>query len=293
MDEKKKQVLGDVRRFIGKKLIEASPYIATDIAFKKVFYHRTQSEPISYFDNSLFPGLKAERVAFRSEKNVLTGYFYSYKNVDKTRIVIFAHGYGNGHHRYLDIINYLASQGLYVFSYDATSFDESNGDGIFGFPQGIIDLESAINFVKKSKNYKEKDIALMGHSWGAYSVGCVLNLFPNISKAIMMSGFNTASDLIRQHGIEWGGNKIDSTIEYLDEYEEFRFGEYHYLSVVDGINNSNTEIFVIHSEDDKAVPIEIGLDLYKNTFKKLDRISYKRFKDRGHGCVYCTESGKD
>ena len=185
MDEKKKSFLSDVGRFIGKKLLEASPYIATDLAYKKIFYHRIQSEPISSFDNSLFPYLISQRVTFKSDDNVLTGYYYSQKNVDKSKIVVFVHGYGNGHHRYLDIINYLASKGLYVFSYDATAFDESNGDGIYGFPQAIIDLECAVNFVKLDKKYKDKDIIIMGHSMGGYATGAYLNINPNISKVVL------------------------------------------------------------------------------------------------------------
>ena len=293
MDEKKKQVLGDIGRFLSRKLVEASPYIATDIAYKKFFYHRTISDNPSRFDNDLFPDLIAERVSFKSFNNNLVGYFYSKQNCDKSKIVIFVHGYGNGHHRYLDIINYLASKGLYVFSYDATSFDESEGEGIFGFPQGIYDLENAINFVKLTKSYSDNEIILMGHSWGAYSTGSVLNLFPNISKAIMLSGFNKSSDLVRQHGFEWMGEKVDQSIEYVDEYEEFRFGSYSSLSVIDGIKHSNTKIFVVHSEDDKTVPIEIGLDLYKKEFVNNKRIIYKRFKDRDHGTVYYTIEGRD
>ena len=291
MDEKKKQILGDIGRFLSRKLVEASPYITTDIAYKKFFYHRTISDLPSHFNNDLFPNLIAEKTSFKSFNNNLVGYFYSYPKCDKSKIVIFVHGYGNGHHRYLDIISYLASKGLYVFSYDATSFDESEGDGIFGFPQGIYDLENAINYVKSVKNYSEKDIILMGHSWGAYSTGSVLNLFPNISKAIMLSGFNKSSDIVRQHGLEWAGERVDQTIEYVDEYEEFRFGNYSSLSVLDGIRKSKTDIFIVHSEDDKTVPIEIGLDLYKKELGNNKRITYKRFKDRGHGTVYYSEEG--
>ena len=293
MDEKKKKILSDVGKFVGRTLINASPYIATDVAYKKFFYHHTYSGNTSSFELDLFPELIADRVTFKSINNDLVGYFYHYKEYNPSKIVIFVHGYGNGHRRYLDIINYLASQGLYVFSYDATSFDESSGEGIYGFPQGIIDLENAINYVKSSKNYKDKDIILMGHSWGAYSIGCTLNLFPNISKAIMMSGFNKSTTIVRQHGLEWAGEKVDNTIEYIDEYEEFRFGGYPSLSVIDGIKNSNTEVFIVHSEDDKTVPIEIGLNLYKKELGDNKRIIYKKFKDRGHGTVYDSLEGKE
>ena len=292
MDEKKKEFLGELGRFIGRKIVEASPYVATDLAFKKVFYHHTYSDPLSSFDNELFPNLVAQRATFDSKGNNLVGYYYLGKDTDKSKIVIFAHGMGNGHHKYLDIINYLVENGIYVFSYDLTSFDESEGEGTYGFPQGIIDLESAINFVKKDQKYKEEQIILMGHSWGGFSIGATLNLFPNISKAIMLSGFNRSSEVIKQHGIEWAGNKIESTLDYIDEYEEYRFKEYHYYSVIEGIEKSNSKIYVIHSQDDNTVPIESGLDLYEKHFGKSSRIKYERLKDRGHGTVYCSKEGR-
>ncbi|WP_370631506.1 serine aminopeptidase domain-containing protein [Peptoniphilus sp. KCTC 25270] len=51
-------------------------------------------------------------------------------------IIIIAHGFGGGgHNSYLDCINYFAQNGYYVFAYDATGNDESEGEGVRGFPQ--------------------------------------------------------------------------------------------------------------------------------------------------------------
>lgn len=292
MDNKKKEILNSVAKMVSSSLAEASPYLLTELAYKKVFYHHTYSEPYNRFDNELFPNLESSRIEFKSNENRLVGYFYNYKNVDKSKLIIFVHGFGNGHHRYLDIINYLAQNGFYVFSYDQTSFDESSGEGIYGFPNGLIDLENAINFIKKTTKYKEEDIILIGHSWGAYCVGAILNIFPRIDKAIMLSGFDKSTALIREHGYEWAGQKVDENIKYIDEYESFRFGKYASLSVTSGIKNSNSKMFIVHSSDDKVVPISIGLDLYKNQFNDSSRFIFIRYTDRGHGCVYYSLEGK-
>ena len=282
-DKIKDALLGEVKK--------SGPHIMTEVLFQKVFNHHTNSDPISTFSNEDFPLLKAEKAYFKSGKNTLTGYFYSYNNVDKSKITVFAHGYGNGHHRYLDLINYLAKNGIFVFSYDATSFDESEGDGIRGFPQGPIDLSNAIKFVKE-QGYKEEDISLVGHSWGAYSSGAIPIEYPNISKVVMISGFNKSLDLIRANGSQWGGEKFMASFQYVEQYEEKYYPEYCKYTVIDAFNNSKADYLFIHSDDDQTVPISSGLDFFEKEIGHEPRTSYIRLQGMGHGTSYDSKKGK-
>ena len=290
----------DVKKDIFKRLaqaaiktgVEMSPHIIVEVLYNKIFDHKTVSDPIKRFEYDDFPLLIKEKAQFKSGDNLLTGYFYNYKKYRTNKIVIFAHGYGNGHHRYLDIIDFLAKNGFYVFSYDCTSFDESEGEGIKGFPQGVIDLDNAIKYVKKVKKYDDKDIVLVGHSWGAYSVSAVINKYPKISKVVAMAGFNYAIDLVREHGTQWAGQLIDDQVPVMSDYEKRWFGEYAEYTVIKAIKKSTTKFFFIHSEDDETVPIQIGLKLYKKVFKNNKRLKYKIFKNRTHIC-YNTKEGND
>lgn len=290
MTDEKKSVLSSIGKMLTKATVAVAPYALTDIAYKKMFYKRTNSNPLQAFSNESFPSLTRERANFKSGKNNLVGYYYHYPKFDKSKIIVFVHGFGNGHHRYLDIINYLCSKSFLLFSYDMTSFDESSGEGIFGFPQAIIDLSNAVNFVKTDKKYKDKDIVIVGHSMGGYATGSYLNLNPNISKVVMFSSFNKSSSLIREHGYAYAGERIDGTIGYVDEYEDFRFGQISSLSVVDGLKKSNAEALIIHSRDDKTVPISVGLDLYKKSLKR--HVDYIELSDAGHGTVYDSKEGR-
>lgn len=270
---------------------KSSPHIMTEVIFRKVFNHHTYSDPISTFSNDDFPKLQYERVHFRSENNLLTGYFYHIGQPNKSKIVIFVHGFGNGHHRYLDLINYLAANGLYIFSYDATSFDESEGDGIRGFPHGLVDLTNAIRYIK-SLGYEEDEISLVGHSWGAYSSGAITIDFPNISKVVMISGFNKSLDLIKYNGSQWGGEKFTSSFSMVEEYEKRYFPTYSQYSVLNSFNHSKTEYLFIHSSDDKTVPISAGLDFFKKEIGNNPRVSYIRLEGMGHGTSYDSVKGK-
>ena len=287
----KKDILKRLAKTALKKGLEASPYIFIEMLYGKIFGRRTISDPIKRFEDEDFPLLRKEPAKFKSVDNLLQGYFYRYEKYNSKKMVIFAHGFGNGHHRYLDVINYIAKNGFQVFSYDATSFDESEGEGIKGFPQGVVDVISAINYVK-SLGYEEINIILVGHSWGAYSLSAAINEFPHISKAVAIAGFNNAIDLLIQHGSEWAGDKIKDQIPVMEEYEHKYFGKYADYKVVDAVKKSTTKFFFIHSKDDETVPIEIGLALYKKELGNNPRIKYKVFKDRSHVC-YNTKKGNE
>ena len=80
---------------------------------------------------------------------------------------VIAHGFGGGgHNSYMDVANYFASNGYYVFAYDVTGCDKSEGEGVGGVPQGVIDLDHAISFVEDNNEIPELPIMLFGHSWG-------------------------------------------------------------------------------------------------------------------------------
>ncbi|WP_029409348.1 alpha/beta hydrolase, partial [Treponema pedis] len=101
-----------------------------------------------------FEGLQRTKYEFSSDKGqMLTGYMYSAGD-NQCGIIVIAHGFGGGgHNSYMDCANYFARHGYYVFAYDATGNDESEGAGVGGIPQGVIDLDYAISFLEKSGKF--------------------------------------------------------------------------------------------------------------------------------------------
>ncbi len=96
-----------------------------------------------------FSGLQCRECAFPSDHGqMLAGYLYS-SGGDPRGVVILAHGFGGGgHNSYMDVADYFTRHGYYVFAYDATGTDRSEGDGVGGVPQGVIDLDHAISYVE-------------------------------------------------------------------------------------------------------------------------------------------------
>lgn len=244
---------------------------------------------------SEFPGLKAQRYTFESNKGqILTGYKY-YKDTPNTKgVVVIAHGFGAGHNSYMDVADYFASNGYVAFAYDATGNDKSDGDTVEGMPQGLIDLDYAIRFVKSSEDFKNMPIMLFGHSWGAYSAGSVLNIHPDIKGVVMVAAFNKSIDILEAQGKHMAGDAVYALLPYLRLIEKVKFGEYAGYSCIDGLSKSYAKAMIIQSEDDGMVPYKDSYMKFYNRFKDEDesRFEFISYKDRGHNWVYYSGASK-
>ncbi|WP_237037534.1 alpha/beta hydrolase [Mediannikoviicoccus vaginalis] len=230
-----------------------------------------------------FEELNCSKYEFPSDKGqMLMGSLYS-AGENQKGIIIVAHGFGGGgHNSYMDCINYFAKNGYYVFAYDATGNDESEGEGVGGFPQGVIDLDHAISFVEDSEILPNLPMGLFGHSWGGYSVSSVLSYHPEVKAVIACCGTNSSSDIFKAGGREQAGDFINVLMPFVKVHEFMKFGKYALNTAMDGFESSDAKILIAHSEDDDMVPIEYGYDLFYEKYKDDKRFTFLHFTDRGH-----------
>ncbi|MBO4847461.1 MAG: alpha/beta fold hydrolase [Lachnospiraceae bacterium] len=231
-----------------------------------------------------FDGLECEEYCFESDKGQkLAGYMYSYGE-DQHAIVVIAHGFGGGgHNSYMDCADYFARNGFYVFAYDATGNDKSEGDGVGGIPQGVIDLDHAISFVEE--NFSGFPIVLFGHSWGGYSACSVLTYHPEVKAVIECSGCNSSADMFESGGKKQAGDLIYTMTPFVKIHERVKYGKYASNTAMDGFAASDAKIMVVHSSDDKVIYPEYGYDIYYKEYKDDPRFTFVRFEDRGHDSI--------
>ena len=233
-----------------------------------------------------FEGLQRTKYEFPSDKGqMLTGYMYS-AGTGQKGILIIAHGLGAGHNSYMDCADYFAKNGYYVFAYDATGNDESEGDGLGGIPQGVVDLDHAVSFVEESGNFPDLPIVLFGHSWGGYSACSVLTYHPEIKAVIECSGCNSSSDLFEAGGKEEAGSFIYTMMPFVRLHERIRYGKYASNTAMDGFAASKAAVMIVHSADDSVVPIEYGCDLFYKKYGSDPRFTFIRLEDNGHNYVF-------
>ncbi len=234
-----------------------------------------------------FEGLNCAEYSFSSDRGQkLAGYLYS-TGENQRGIVVMAHGFGGGgHNSYMDCADWFARNGYYVFAYDATGTDRSEGDGTCGAPQGVIDLDYAISFVEACGDIPDLPIVLFGHSWGAYSVSAVLSFHPEVRAVIACSGFNRSSDMFESGGKEQAGAAMDAMLPFVRAYERIRFGKYASATALDGFASTDASVMIVHSADDNVIGIGYGYDRYYEKYKDDPRFTFIRFEDRGHNDIF-------
>ena len=272
-------------------------YFGAVAVYKGSFGHRYTTGIGSSFILEQFPGLARERHTFRSNKNQeLVGYLYGRKNdvVEVKGVVVFAHGLGGGGQTgYMDIFSFLTQRGYYVFAYDATANDESEGDAVGGLPQGYIDLDHAIDYVKTIEEVQGLPMVLMGYSWGALSVSNVLNYHPEVEAVVAAAGFNKSMDLIAYQGAQRVGKVSKLLLPFAAVYERIQFGRYAGSTAMDGFANSDCDVMIIHGQRDTTVPIEYGYDAYFEKYGEDPRFTFKHYPYRGHDVLKYTNGSLD
>lgn len=238
-----------------------------------------------------FEGLNSQRYTFSSnEDQTLVGYKYYRNSEDVKGVVIIAHGLGGGgHNSYIDIADYFTLNDYLVFAYDATGNDESEGSSVKGIPQGLIDLEYALQFVNQTEDFKSLPIFLFGHSWGGYSAGSALNDYPEVKAVVMIAGFNQSMDIIEEEGRKIAGNKIGVFLPYISLYEKMKFGKFAAYNCIDGFEHSEAGVMVVHSQDDEMISEAKGFNIFYERYQDNPRFRFLKFKDRGHEGVYRSE----
>jgi len=266
--------------------------LSTVVVYETIFSSRFETQGGLELSVNDFNGLTVENVTFESSVN-LAGYKYSKNIEDPKGVVIISHGLGGGgHNKFMPYIDALTSQGYLVFSYDAQGNDKSEGDDTGGFPQGIIDLDNAIKYVQRAEEYKNLPIMLFGHSWGAYSVGSVLNLHPEVSAAVMVAGFDESEELLSYYPKKVIGSATDLLLPYVTLYEKLKFGsDYTDITVTNGIISTKANVLIAHSKDDNTVPYECGYEKYYKEFSNEQRVSFVSYEQRGHSdLLYSNEA---
>ncbi|MBQ1410165.1 MAG: alpha/beta hydrolase [Oscillospiraceae bacterium] len=257
-------------------------WLITEKIYEGLLEERIESK--SYYKMYLedFAGLQATQYEFSSDQGQkLVGYLY-YTNKAPQGIIIFSHDLGSGQNYYMDCANYFAQNGFYVFTFDGTGHDESEGDGIRGLRQGVIDLDYAISFVETSGNFPELPIGLFGHGLGGYSACAVLDKHPEVKAVVSCSGFNKPADMIKGLLKNAMGGWSNLLMMFFKLHDWRRFGSDTSLTAMDGLAASEAAVMIINSEDNDTVPMELGFDKFYQKYKDDSRFVFVRCQEGNH-----------
>jgi pimeloyl-ACP methyl ester carboxylesterase len=195
-----------------------------------------------------------EEVFFYSGANKLQGFIYGTNN--HNGLVVISEGFGGTADSYFPLIMYFVNQGWRVFAFNNTGVSGSEGDGTQGLYQSVIDLDAALNFIEKEKQFSNLPVILTGHSWGGFAVCAVLNYPHRVSAVVSFAGFNSCSEVLEEFGYAYAGKKFNMVKPYLQKIEKQRFGDITPFTAIEGINKTDIPVMIVQCSNDDVIRAE-------------------------------------
>lgn len=244
------------------------------------------TETVFYFSPSGFPLLKYEPLSFLASKgHTLKGYLYWYEGARADRLIVFDHGFGGGHRAYMKEIVKLCEGGYTVLAYDHTGCMESGGETPNGLAQSLCDLNDCICMLKGDERFKNLDISVVGHSWGAFSTMNIAALHPEISHVVAISGFVSVKDMIDSlfDGVLKGYRE---PILKLETDSNPVFSAYN---SIDSLSSCDVKALLIYSDNDTLCK-PIHYHLLEEGLKSADNVQLYIVSGKGHNPNYTADA---
>jgi len=196
-------------------------------------------------------GYTRRLLSFYSGENKLQAYLYGEDN--QKGLIVISHGIDWSAENYFTETMYFVDMGWRVFAFDNTGRHGSEGRGTISLQQSVLDLDSALTYIE-NQNWK-LPIVLYGHSLGGYAVSAILSRKHNINAVASIAGFSTPVKVMHEVARDNLGLGFIATLGYPHTwiYNQMRFGRFANLSAIDGINNRNVPIMIIHGTDDHLI----------------------------------------
>lgn len=227
-------------------------YIGAYRFHSTIFGKRFDVDPkVRYYTKEEF-NLNSIDVEFNCGKEMLKGSIYSYDNPKTNRIIVYAHGMWSSTKAYIQDIEYLCRNGYLVFGFDYIGTDSSTGKSIGALSNGLKSLDYAIRFIKEK--YKDYDIYLVGHSWGAHNSINVTKYHTDIKCVVAISPFVTLKRLLK--------GMIPKCLWWMTGFiklvEFFKAGKYALSNSKKALKKFKGKSLVIHSKDDHMVNYKLN-----------------------------------
>ena len=241
---------------------------------------------LKYLKADDFENLDAKPINFKSDKGqTINGFIYKSSEIENPKgVIVFSHGMGAGHFAYTTEINYFAQKGYLVVAYDNTGSCLSEGEKLYGFAQGVIDLKYAIDFVSTQNELNCLPLLLLGHSWGAYSVcnASALISDKNIKGIVAFSPFNSMNKLICDMAKAKAKVNLSFLNPFFDLINIFRFGKVGVLRSCNTINSNSTPTLIMHGGKDMQVSLHNSPVGRKNKISKNPNAKTVLFENKFH-----------
>ena len=110
---------------------------------------------------------------------------------------------------------------------------------------------------------------------------------------VIVAGFNKSMDIIEEEGKKIAGDGVRVLLPYISLYERFKFGKLASYNCINGFENTEAGVMIIHSADDEMISQEKGFNVFYDQYKNNPRFSFVKYENRGHDYVFYSERSRD
>ncbi|MCR5350753.1 MAG: lysophospholipase, partial [Acholeplasmatales bacterium] len=165
-------------------------------SYNKIFNTRFEPSPlVKYYEASEY-NLDSKKIEIKCENETIRGNIYTHGNYDENKIIVFVHGMNACKDAYMQEIGTLCQNGFMVLGFDHIGVYESTGK-LKGISSSVRTLDYVINYVKNNEELKDKDIYVVGHSWGAYATINIVKYHKDIKGIVALAPFVNVSSFLR------------------------------------------------------------------------------------------------
>lgn len=256
-----------------------SLFIISEIILNKVYKTRCDNrKDIKIYTYKDFDFLDHKDFEFYSSNSIIRGRIYSLKDKSKlnNKIIFFFHGFGGGHENYMHEINMFIKKGYIVFAYDNLGCELSDGKNIKGLLEIFNESENFYKYFKALKEYQNKDIFLVGHSWGGFNAINSSRIIKDAKKVVALSSFNSSNFPSK-------GNLliIKLCIPFFYLINLFRFNKYsNFISKKTIKKNKNIKYLLLNGKNDKVVLPNQSSKIYSSL--KYPNLNFIELENKGH-----------
>ena len=257
----------------------------TIFCHRYMFKNRFKLDPLQGVYTKEILGLDARPIEIPMKNIIMRGFIYSKGKSNPNKIIVYCHGMWSSHNSYLQNIGYLAMKGYDVIGFDYEGVESSDGKNIRGFGNSLRCTDYAIRFIKNNPELKDRDIYVVGHSWGGFAASNIAGIHKDIKGVFPMSPVIGVSHLMKGLLPKWMG-----FIAYVFEFvDSFKCGKYSYMNAIKSLDDYEGKVLFVHSTDDHLVDINYSTNYIKEKTKNKN-IQYLVLENRQHQPHYTLEA---
>lgn len=262
------------------------------ILIKKIhngfFNHRQEySTSLKSYTNEDFNVFERDYV-IEDKYGKIAGNFLYGEYFASDKLVIVCHGMWSTKEAYIQEAGFIASRGLLSFVFDYQGTNESTGDNLIGFSNSIYSLDRVLKHFENNPEYNDKDIYLVGHSWGGYAALNAVRLHPNVKGVVGIAPMASVYSIVH-----FSNPKKPVLFSLLfDLYEGLKLGFKYHGNIIRSLRKYQGKVILVHSKDDKTCQYRGSTGKVKRKLKNKKNIEYVIVDGKNHNPHYTLESVK-